>query len=630
MLHRISPSPTCPPRTPHPTFPPDHAPYPPGSMPAPHFIARLKQRKLVQWVIGYLVAAWATLEVVNGMTEMWGIPPMVGRLLFVALAVGLGWAIVLAWFHGERGRQRVGTVEVALLVAILALGVAAGARVMRTSAASLGLGGAIPGAAAAGSGDSGGGADERSLVVLPFQDLSPAGGHEYLGDGIAETLITALGRVQELRVVARTSAFQFKGLGLDVREIARRLGVGSVLEGSVTQLGSRVRVRANLVDASTGLGLWSDQFDKEAEAENFFVLQDEVARDILAALEIELSADRVVAQGTRNPHASQAYFLGMHYWNLRTTEDIARATAYFHEAIEADSTYAAAWGGLALAYVLHIPSEYGVPGLTPTEALDRTEWAARRAIELDLTLSSPHSALGWALKSRARPDEAEANFVLAIEKNPNDATAHHWYADVLLERLKLDPALEHIRIAESLDPVSPAILVEHAEVLMAMGRYDEATAQMDHAVELLPDSPLVRMYAALFALRLEQWERTATHLERRLVLGGERPSVAAEFAGRFRDPAERTAVLRDLALGRAPEFTGIQGAESFNSPQQRFFARLTLGETEAALRDLESAISGPERVQIYGPMLPAAMGPEVLAMPEARRLMEVLLMTPEG
>ena len=196
--------------------------------------ARIRERKLVQWVVAYAAAAWLTLEVADTLVDMWGWPRVVGQVVFVALVVGLVATAVLAWYHGEQGRQRFSGTELLLLAAVLIGGAFVLSIVVRRGSSD-----ATVAAAGAASDvlpsfeDAASPADLHSLVVLPFADLSPSGDREYLGDGIAETLINSLARIEDLRVVARTSAFRYKGGGHDVREIGRELGVGAVLEGSV-------------------------------------------------------------------------------------------------------------------------------------------------------------------------------------------------------------------------------------------------------------------------------------------------------------------------------------------------------------------------------------------------------------
>ncbi|HZD04159.1 MAG TPA: hypothetical protein VE173_04550, partial [Longimicrobiales bacterium] len=201
-------------------------------------LEKIVQRKLVQWVTAYLAGAWLTLEVVDTLGGMWGWPDVVGRVVFVALAMGLLGVAVVAWYHGERGVQRVSAPELLVLAGLLVVGGVVMGAVLRSAAE--------PGRPTVAR-LQGRGPDPRSLVVLPFADLSPGGDREYLGDGIAETLINSLARIETLRVVARTSAFQFKETELDIPAIAARLGVGSVLEGTVTQVDDHVRITADLM-----------------------------------------------------------------------------------------------------------------------------------------------------------------------------------------------------------------------------------------------------------------------------------------------------------------------------------------------------------------------------------------------
>jgi len=574
---------------------------------------KARARHLPRWAAAYLAAAWVTAEVMSYLSDLWSWPPLVGRVTFVFLATGLGVALVLAWYHGERGRQRVSLTESVLLVCLALGGALATASVVRAERET-----DVP----AGVADAVG--DLRSLVVLPFRDLSPDGGHEYLGDGIAETLINGLARLEGLRVVARTSAFQFKDLEMDVRQIAARLGAGAVVEGSVAQAGDRVRVTAMLVDARTGLDLWSNRFDREVATADLFGLQDEVAQEIVDALRVELAGtERIVARGTRDPDAQRAYYLGVHHWTRRTTHDIVLATDYFHEAIAADSLYAEAWAGLALTYVLHRPSEYNVPGLSEDEALDRAEAAALRAIELDGTLGEPHAALGEVRRARRDWEGAYREFRLAVDKNPGYATAHHWLADLLMEGLRGEEALEEIDLAVSLDPVAPAILVERAEALMMLGRTEQATEQMALAIQLIPDSPLVRQFEFVFAVTLDEWERAARAMAAWSELSGADRDVALQIASPLRESGPRERFLEGIAAGEFPDprLGELAATESLLSPTVRFLAVRKVRGDEAALDYLETALSDPA---LYLPLLPAVMGPELFKRQRTRELMASL------
>lgn len=584
-------------------------------------LARVRQRKLVQWLVAYAAGAWVAFEVVGALTETWGWPPVVGQVVFVLLVTGLGVAAVLAWFHGEKGHQRVSGLEGGLLL-ILAVAGASGAGLVlsRPTPDETGPRSAVSGVPA----DA-----RRSVLVLPFSDLSPEGGRAYLGDGIAETLINALGRIEELRVVARTSAFAFRDSGLDVREIARRLDAGTILEGSVTQVGDQVRITANLFDAVTGLDLWSERFDRETRAAALFDLQDEVAQAILDALAVELGAisvgspGRVVSGGTRNPEAQRAYFLGLQHWTARTTDDMVLAARYFNEAIAADSAFADAWAGLALAYTLHTPSEYRVPGFSMQRGTGLAIDAANRALALDPANEAAYTALGDAMMQRGRWTEAEGHFRRAIELNPGFAGAHHWLADLLMLQRRGEEALEEMEIAESLSPVAPAIMVEKGSALMTVGRTEEAFAQMDRILAMRPDDRLARGFNVLFAVAAADWDRVARDLAWATRSAGGSQAAAAEAATRILDPGSRVEVLRRWQAGRVEGPGEEMLTQAFGRPELRVVATRLLEGDEAALDMLEEVAQGPDRDGVYGPVLPALLGQELSRTDRAGELIRL-------
>ncbi len=592
----------------------------------PDRLSRLSDRKLIQWVLAYAAAAWLILQGIDVLGGMWDWSPGVGRVAFALLVAGLGVTVVLAWFHGERGRQRVSAAETVLLSMLVVLGLAGATAAWRSRPAR----DQVPDAAAASL------APASTLAVLPFRDLSPDGGRDYLGDGIAETLISALARIDDLRVVARTSAFAFRDSG-DVREIGRRLGAGSIVEGTVAQVGGRVRITASLVDTRTGENQWAEQFDDEVDEADLFDLQDAVARDIVAALRGRLAGgedERIVRGGTLSPDAQRAFYLGVHHWTLRTTEDMEKATALFQEAIAADSSYAEAWGGLALAYTLSTPQEYAVPGITRGEALARAGAAARRAIDLDPELPSAYTALGDGAMQRGDLVQSEHWFREAIRYSPGYATAHHWLADLLMMKLDGEGALASIDVAESLDPVAPAILVEKAEALMMLGRYDDALAQLDKSMELLPDAELVHTFAAYFFMRLGLWNRVGQAFRRVAEIGGD-AAAGASVEQALADRGRRRELLEALAQGggdtsegaASPSRWGLPGSEGavatrlMARPELRFLATLELQGMDAALDLLEAMARGPQASALYPPIFPALIGPEALATERAREVM---------
>jgi serine/threonine-protein kinase len=440
-------------------------------------------------------------------------------------------------------------------------------------------------------------------------DLS-GGESEYLADGMAETLISALSKVEGLQVAARTSAFSFKGRNEDVRQIGTALGVGAVLEGSVQRAGDRLRITAQLVNTVDGFELWSESFDRNVA--DVFAVQDEVARAVVAALEVELiggSTSQVVEQGTGSIEAYQAYLRGLFFWNKRTADDMERAAESFHAAIAADSAFAAAWAGLATAYVLYLPSEYGVQSLTPAEALTRAEQAARRALELDDRLAAAHTALAEVLKNYGRLEESEASFQRAVNAGEPYPTAHQWYATMLVIQGRTAEALEQIREAARLDPLSLVILVELGEVLEADGQFDAATAAYDRVLELYPDTYLTGMFVGMYLLTRErQFDRAADLLAGYLTMRGVDAETAERVRVGIRDPSRRLATIDEVARTERPEWA--------------LAAPLVRGDVDAAVAVLERQVDGPNYEAIYMPVSLAMLAPDASHSPRVRAVVE--------
>ena len=395
--------------------------------------------------------------------------------------------------------------------------------------------------------------ESASVAVLPFVDLSPDHANAYLGDGVAETLINALTNVPGLSVAARTSAFSFRDKVEDVREIGRQLGVATVLEGSVQKSGEQLRVTAQLIKTSDGLHLWSQSFDRSAK--DIFAVQDEVARAVVAALEGKLVTrpdTLVVAEGTRNPAAYDAYLLGRYYWNKRTTEGMIRAAEYFQEAIRADSNYAQAWTGLADSYVLFGPAEYSVPGIDQDSILTLAEQAARRAIQLAPQLGEPHSSLGEILEYRNKWDEAGDAFRRGIALSPRYATGHQWYSYHLMVWNRWDEAIREMERARELDPLSYVIVVSLAFAYDAGDRSADATPLYEQAQALSPEHPLTLMSLFDHDLTLGRTDQAASDYRRLLIANGTDSARAAGIERRLRDPALRTAALRQEVDSGSP------------------------------------------------------------------------------
>ena len=297
---------------------------------------RVRQRKLVQWAVAYLAAAWLILQVLSLLAEPFAWPGVVLRAATVLLGVGFIGVLVLAWYHGERGRQHVSGIELILLAVVLAL---AGAAVWWVRDDSPDQRADAQPVISVG---------RNSIAVLPFLDLSPGKDHEYFSDGITEEILNALARVERLRVASRTSSFSFKGRNVPIDEVGKRLRVQHVLEGSVQRSGERIRVTAQLVDAANGYHLWSERYDRELQ--DIFAVEDEISRAIVQSLEVEITGghqDPLVARATESQEAHDLYLKGRYFWANRTPDGLRRAIQYFEQATQLDPNYARAYQGLA-------------------------------------------------------------------------------------------------------------------------------------------------------------------------------------------------------------------------------------------------------------------------------------------
>jgi len=322
------------------------------------------------------------------------------------------------------------------------------------------------------------------VAVLPLVNLSPDRENEYFSDGMTEELITALGKVEGLRVAARTSAFAFKGKEADVREIGAKLNVGTVLEGSVRREGRRLRLSAQLVSTKDGYHLWSEEYDRELA--DVFAVQDDLARAIVAALRVKLqpsSGGTLVKRATADLEAHDLYLQGRFLWNRRTYESLLEAVRYFERAIGRDSTYAEALAGLAETYVLW--PNYGAS--SPIEAYPQARTAALRALALDSTLGNAHATLG-VVREQYEYDwkGAERELRQAIALDPGYATAHQWYAEFLSAMRRDAEARREAEQAVALDPLSPIVRVDQA-LALARGRHlNEAIGLLQRVLETNP------------------------------------------------------------------------------------------------------------------------------------------------
>jgi TolB-like protein/DNA-binding winged helix-turn-helix (wHTH) protein/Tfp pilus assembly protein PilF len=424
------------------------------------------------------------------------------------------------------------------------------------------------------------------LAVLPFENLTGDETQDYFSDGLTEEMIAQLGKLdaKEFGVIARTSVMHYKHTSEKTDQIGSELGVQYVLEGSVRRDADKVRISAELIEVGGQGQLWAQEYDRELT--NLLVVQAEIAREISDSIELTLGSGQrgdAVRQAALTPAAYRAYDLylkGLYFWNKRTAPGLEQATAYFQQAIAEDSSYAPAYAGLANSYSLM--ASYSVaPAAT---LMPKARTAAVKALELDDKLPEAHCALALVLENYDFDwGTAEKEYRRAIELNPNYATAHQWYAELLMWRGRFDEALRESEAARKLDPLSLIIATDQGALFYFSRQYDRSIEQLNGVLEMDPNFPRAHMvinayveqgrYAEALA-KLDAWKRET---------GWGRGSSSWELVyiyGRAGQKLKARAELNKLEA---------ENRKHPADPASMAFANLGIGDNQSALDWLEKA-----------------------------------------
>ncbi|PYI95863.1 MAG: hypothetical protein DME98_15120, partial [Verrucomicrobia bacterium] len=354
---------------------------------------------------------------------------------------------------------------------------------------------------------------EKSIAVLPFVDMSQAKDQEYFCDGISEEILDTLAKVDGLRVVARTSSFSFKGKNADVGEVANKLNVENVLEGSLRREGNRIRITAQLINARDGFHLWSETYERELK--DVFAVQDEITRSIVDALKIKLAV-APPGRARQNTEAYDLYLQGLYFSNKSTEEELRKSLDLFQRSLEKDPNSARAWIGIAKAWIW-LADAY----VKPLEAYSKVKEAASKALALDERNAEAHSYLGETKRILDRnPSGEEEELKRALEIDPNSVDAHMFMSFLKCAQGELDKAVQEIEEAERLDPLSPPICFVAVAWYLAADRIENAIKAGQRSVQLDPnyvyfDPPLANAYSAKGdfnqAVALYEKAQAATH-----------------------------------------------------------------------------------------------------------------------
>jgi len=419
----------------------------------------------------------------------------------------------------------------------------------------------------------------KSIAVMPFVNEGGRAELEYLSDGMTDTLISSLSQLPNLSVKARSSVFRYKGKETNPQTIGKELNVQAILNGRIAQRGDQLTLTLELVDAQTENVIWSEQYNRQQA--DLVSLQSEIARNVSTKLRSKLSGaeeQKVAKTYTANPEAYQLYLKGLYHWNKRTAEALKTSIDYFSQAIEKDPSYAQAYAGMALSYVLLPQYSAG----KPVDSMTKANAAARKALELDDALAEAHTALGLiSFTYEWNMPEADRRFERAIELNPNYATAHQWYGGELGATGRFDQAIVEGKRAVELDPLSLIANVELAATYGYARRNDQAIAQLHKIIEMDPNWYLAHMvlcqtysYEGRFAEAIAECEKAR---------------------GLNDDPAVLSYLSRAYALSGNREEAMKLMAQLHELARQRYVPAYGFAFPYAALGDKDQAFQWLER-----------------------------------
>lgn len=429
------------------------------------------------------------------------------------------------------------------------------------------------------------------VAVLPFSNISPDVKDEYFADGMTEELISTLSRIQGLRVIARTSVMQYKGVNRSVAEIGAELNVKAVLEGSVRKAGNKLRIGVQLIDAASQEHLWSEEYDRELT--DVFVIQGNVAQRVAEALQVQLLTGEKQQLGkswTENLEAYTLYLRGRFYWNKRSPPDLLQSVEYFKKAAQKDPHYALAYAGLADAYTL-LGNYYVLP---PIDAYPKAKTAALKALEIDESLAEAHTSLAFALMHFDWDwVTAEREFKRAIELNPSYAMGVSWYAYFLTVTGRFDEAVVLRKRAQALDPLSVVVSSDVGLTLYFARKYDETIEQF--RTTLASDPSFYGAYIPLGAalLHTQRFNEAIVAFKKAKTFSQNHPIPSAALAYAYAVSGKR-----EEALKIAGDLKKLS-AKSYVSPYWIGIIYVGLGDNNAAFEWLEKGIATHDGSMIF-------------------------------
>ena len=551
------------------------------------FLTELKRRKVYRVAVAYAIVAWLLIQAASILFPTFEAPLWVMKVFVTAVILGFPVALILAWVfeltpQGIRRSEQAAPREskickagrnwTAIIVASVLLTVAAGivvfwrSNILRVE----NRGSVIPPAS-------------HAIVVLPFENASNDPNAEYLAEGISETLINSLSEVRNLRVIARATAFQYKGKQVDPERIGRELRVRAVVSGRVRQVQDALSIQVDLIDATNGTQLWGQSYD--GKLSDALAVKQAIAREVTGKLKLRLSGEeerRLMQRDTVNAAAYQFYLKGRYFWNQRTADGLEKGISYFRKAIEADPGYALAYVGLADSY--NFLGAFGIAILSPDEAMPKAKSAALKALEVDDSLSEAHASLAFVeLYYEWDWAGAEKSFRRAIELNPNYAPAYQWYSHLLMSGGRTSDAIVAAKRAAEIDPLSlPAVLNVGWQYHWAR-QYDSAVEQLRRVLQINPNFEQAHWALGLAYVGQAKMEEAVAELQKAIALSGGNSVYVAGLGDAYALGGNKAEAIRLRSQ--------LEQKTTYVSPYWMATLQAALGEQDLALVSLEKAFA---------------------------------------
>jgi len=551
------------------------------------FLTELKRRKVYRVAVAYAIVAWLLIQAASILFPTFEAPLWVMKIFVTAVILGFPVALILAWVfeltpqgirRSEQAAPRESTIckagrnWTAIIVAGVLLTVAAGivvfwrSNILRLENRRSEISPA-----------------SHAIVDLPFENASDDPNTEYLAEGISETLINSLSELRNLRVIARATAFQYKGKQVDPERIGRELRVRAVVTGRVRQVQDALSIQVDLIDATNGTQLWGQSYD--GKLSDALAVKQAIAREVTGKLKLRLSGEeerRLMQRDTVNAAAYQFYLKGRYFWNQRTADGLEKGINYFRKAIEADPGYALAYVGLADSY--NFLGAFGIAILSPDEAMPKAKSAALKALEVDDSLSEAHASLAFVeLYYEWDWAGAEKSFRRAIELNPNYAPAYQWYSHLLMSGGRTSDAISAAKRAAEIDPLSlPAVMNVGWQYHWAR-EYDSAVEHLRRVLQINPNFEQAHWALGLAYVGQAKMEEAVAELQKAIALSGGNSVYVAGLGDAYASGGNKAEAIRLRSQ--------LEQKTTYVSPYWMATLQAALGEQDLALVSLEKAFT---------------------------------------